>query len=171
MSAFARALPTVLATEGGYTDDPNDPGGPTNRGITQRVYDDYLASKGRGSRPVKQILDSEVRAIYFDRYWTRGKCDPMPWPISLMHFDGCVNIGVTGAAKVLQRAAGVRDDGVVGPFTIYAVEQADPHALEARLLWERTDYYRQVCNKRAASKVYLLGWLNRLADLRKAGGA
>jgi lysozyme family protein len=100
MSAdFQRALAFVLEVEGGYTNDPVDRGGATNKGILQRVYDIYRKAEGLRSADVRHILNIEVEEIYRDAYWLEGDCDRMPWPVSLVHFDACVNTGVTQAAS------------------------------------------------------------------------
>ena len=63
-AAFEASLPFILRWEGGYVNHPNDPGGATNKGVTQRVYDDWRGKKGLARRTVKQIEDAEVHAIY-----------------------------------------------------------------------------------------------------------
>jgi hypothetical protein len=60
--------------------------------------------------------------IYLHDYWLAGRCDRMPWPVSLAHFDACVNTGVTQAAKFLQRTVSTRDDGLIGPLTLGALK-------------------------------------------------
>jgi lysozyme family protein len=101
---FRRALAFVLKVEGGYTNDPVDRGGATNKGILQRLYDTYRKAEGLRPADVRRILDIEVEEIYRDAYLLEGDCDRMAWPVSLVHFDACVNTGVTQAAKFLQRS-------------------------------------------------------------------
>ena len=67
--AFRAALPFVLRWEGGFVHHPDDPGGATNQGVTQRVYDAWRAGEGLGQRSVRLIDDDEVRAIYETGYW------------------------------------------------------------------------------------------------------
>lgn len=120
---FERALAHVLKMEGGFTDDPHDPGGPTNKGVTLRNYASYrktalnASSRARLLHDLKEISDSTVRDIYFKRYWRPAQCSSMPAPLAFMHFDAAVNHGVTGAARILQEAADVEVDGEIGPIT------------------------------------------------------
>ena len=166
MQGFREALAIVLQHEGGYVDHPDDPGGATNKGVTQAVYDAWRRSRGEAPRPVRQITDGEVEAIYRTNYWERGRCDGMPWPVSLVHFDGCVNHGTAGAARVLQRALGVTVDGVTGPVTLGAVGNHQPIPLAETILWERLGYYERICAGRPASRTFLLGWIRRILSLR-----
>jgi len=120
---FEQALAHVLEMEGGYTDDPYDPGGPTNRGITLRVY---AAWKGvpadAGLRQeLRHIPDATVSAIYAARYWTPAGCDELASALAFFHFDAAVNHGVTGAIRLLQQAVGTDVDGEIGPLTHAAI--------------------------------------------------
>lgn len=124
---FADALLHVLEMEGGFSDDPYDPGGPTNRGITLAVYARFkgesvdATSRARLVEVLKRIPDDDVRAIYGKRYWEPAKCEGLPPAVALFHFDAAVNHGVRGAALMLQQAAGVQADGEIGPETLSAV--------------------------------------------------
>jgi uncharacterized protein (TIGR02594 family) len=123
---FDTALAHVLEMEGGWTDDPVDPGGPTNLGITLATYAAHknltLASTNA------ETLKAELRAlplatardIYFAHYWKPCFAAQLPPALALMHFDAAVNHGVGGAAKLLQQALGVTIDGEIGPETLAA---------------------------------------------------
>ncbi len=166
---FQRALAFVLKAEGGYTNHPADRGGPTNKGILQREYDQYRRNNGRPAADVRDILNAEVEEIYLHDYWLAGRCDRMPWPVSLAHFDACVNTGVAQAAKFLQRAVGTRIDGVVGPLTLGAftdaLERESPGALAGLLARQRIPFYRGLAKRDPEQRVFLQGWLNRVKVL------
>ncbi len=166
---FQRALAFVLKAEGGYTNHPSDRGGPTNKGILQRGYDWYRRRKGLPSADVRDILNAEVADIYLNDYWLAGRCDRMPWPVSLAHFDACVNTGVTQATKFLQRSVGTRDDGVIGPLTLAALasalERESPGALAAWLARQRIPFYRALAKRDPDQRVFLQGWINRVVAL------
>ena len=163
---FQRALAFVLKAEGGYTNHPADRGGPTNKGILQREYDQYRRRKGLPAADVRDILQTEVEDIYLHDYWLAGRCDRMPWPVSLAHFDACVNTGVTQAAKFLQRTVGTRDDGLIGPITLGALklvlEREAPAALAGRLARQRIAFCRELEKRYPEHRVFLKGWLNRV---------
>ena len=112
---FAPALAAVLVHEGGYSNHPKDPGGPTMKGVIKRVYDDYRRSKGEPVRDVRQITDEELREIYRKRYWDLIQGDELPTGLDYVVFDGAVNSGPAQATKWLQRGLGVGADGVLGP--------------------------------------------------------
>jgi lysozyme family protein len=68
-AAFEASLPFVLRWEGGFVDHPNDPGGRTNKGVTQRVYDAWRKRQGLPVRDVKRLDDTELHRIYESGYW------------------------------------------------------------------------------------------------------
>ncbi len=166
---FQRALTLVLKAEGGYTNHPSDRGGPTNKGILQREYDQYRRHNGLPPADVRDILQAEVEDIYWHDYWLAGRCDRMPWPVSLAHFDACVNTGVTQAAKFLQRTVGTRDDGLIGPLTLGALKSAlerdPPETLAAQFARPRIAFYRELAKRAPEQRVFLQGWLNRVEAL------
>jgi len=99
----------------------------------------------------------------------------MQWPVNLAHFDACVNMGVTQAAKLLQRTVGTRDDGVVGPLTLAvlasALKHESPRALAGRLARQRIPFYRGLAKRDPEQRVFLQGWLNRVEKLEAAAGS
>ena len=174
VTPFERALAFVLKVEGGYTNDPVDRGGATNKGILQRVYDIYRKAEGLRSADVRHILNIEVEEIYRDAYWLEGDCDRMPWPVSLVHFDACVNTGVTQAARFLQRSVGAEPDGRIGPKTLEALrallERETPLAVAERLVRRRGPFYRSLAEVDPTQNRFLQGWLNRVEKLKTASG-
>ncbi len=118
-ATFERALAHVLEMEGGYDDDPYDPGGPTKRGITLSEFarDQGLELTAENFASLKEQLQAippaTVRRIYRDRYWQAACCPELPPPLALFHFDAAVNQGVVGAARMLQEAVGAEIDGEI----------------------------------------------------------
>ncbi len=125
--AFLEALVFVLdgwgsyRGEGGYVNHPKDPGGATNRGVTQKVYDEFRKSKQLRSESVEVIGEDEVKEIYRTRYWIASKAPLLPYPLNVIHMDSAVNSGPRRAIKWLQSAIGVSDDGKFGGQTMTAV--------------------------------------------------
>jgi len=95
-SDFERAVTFVLAWEGGYVNNPVDPGGETNWGISRRSYPNL---------DIRNLTVAQAKEIYRTDYWLRAGCDALAWPLSLMHFDTAVNCGVSKANQFLAIAA------------------------------------------------------------------
>ena len=165
-SRFAVCLAFVLQAEGGFVDNPADPGGATMHGVTQAVYDAYRAKLGLDPRSVALIADSEVSDIYQSEYWTPICGDQLPVGVDLCVFDFGVNSGVGHSAKYLQEAVGVTADGAIGPQTIAAVQAAAPVTLANQLLDMRAAFYQQVVTENPSEAEFLSGWMNRVAALR-----
>lgn len=145
---FDRALRQVLAFEGGYVNDPDDPGGATNRGITQATYDRWRGDHGQATRSVAGITDAEVRAIYYQRYWLASGAPSLPMPLALVHFDTYVNMRPADATKLL----------------------ADSGGNVQTYLDARAALYRAKVAANPVKRKFLAGWLNRVASLAKQAG-
>ena len=168
--AFAAALPFILRWEGGFVDHPADPGGRTNKGVTQRTYNAWRTRQGLDSRDVKLIGDAEVHAIYESGYWVPPRCDLLGTPLDVVQFDTAVNMGPGRAVRFLQQAVGCGVDGDFGPATQRAVMACDGGDAVARYCNIREDFYRQIVARKPAQAVFLKGWMNRLNSLRKEAG-
>lgn len=94
MSDFDLCLAFTLRMEGGKVDDPKDPGGRTNQGVTQGVYDVYRVRKGLPKQSVYAIAPIEVSDIYRNQYWLPTGCDNLPSGVNLLAFDIAVNMGI-----------------------------------------------------------------------------
>ncbi len=103
---FERCLAITLKWEGGYSNHPDDPGGPTMRGIIQREYDAWRKRHGRRLQPVRQIQEDELQAIYRTEYWDAMGCEDLPSGFDLCVFDAGVNSGVSRATKWQQTTSG-----------------------------------------------------------------
>lgn len=87
---FDRSIKFVLKWEGDYVNDPSDPGGETNFGISKRAFP---------MLDIKSLTEDEARDIYRTRYWEKAGCDNLDWPMCLVVFDAAVNCGVTRALE------------------------------------------------------------------------
>lgn len=118
---YKPSLALVLAHEGGYVNHPKDPGGATNKGVTQAVYNAYRRVKGFPIQSVRNIGTEEVADIYQKQYWKLVRGDSLPAGLDYAVFDFAVNSGVSRAVRYLQRLVGVEDDAVIGMMTLEAV--------------------------------------------------
>src|SRR6185312_2047049 len=142
-STFPRALALVLKSEGGNDDDPQDHGGRTSRGITQREYDAWLAERGLPPADVWAASDQDIQTIYHEEYW-KPFCDGFPVGVDYLYFDMAVNGGPHRAAVLLQRAVGVTDDGRISPVTRQAVAAADAKQLITDYSDAKRNFYRSL---------------------------
>jgi len=161
-TSFAPSLAEMLKHEGGYVNSPRDPGGATNMGVTQRVYDDWRAKKGFEHQPAKLIDKGEVESIYRELYWKPIHGDDLPAGVDYAVFDFAFNSGVARAAKYLQRMVGEIEDGQIGPATLAAARAASPTQLIDRLCDARMAFLQAL----GTFKYFGNGWTTRVSDVR-----
>jgi lysozyme family protein len=153
---FLIAFEKLLKHEGGFSDHSADPGGKTRYGVTEVV------AREAGYRGDMRELPLDLaQRIYKDKYWDAMQAEALPVDVRYIVFDGAVNSGITQSAKWLQRACGVKDDGVVGPATIRAANSLASDGLKRRILSQRLRFMATLPNWPAFGR----GWVNRIADL------
>lgn len=152
---FDQAFDLLLGHEGGYSNHPDDPGGETMWGITIAV-----ARANGYSGPMRFMPRDKAKAIYKKAYWDKVRADELPEAVRFGVFDAAVNSGVRQAAKFLQRAAGVDDDGVIGPKTMAAVKSTDPQLVDKRFHGYRLRFMADLSTWPSFGK----GWARRIAD-------
>lgn len=165
MIMFEDALKLILAFEGGFSDDPNDPGGRTNFGITQNTYDPTR------QKDVKNITQDEVSKIYQNSYWRDSRCDAINTVspnLATIHFDCAVNCGVGRAIRLLQGVLGVTTDGIIGPDTLSKID--DSRELKTSYLARRKLYYDSLIQARPNLAQYRSSWYHRLNTLATKSG-
>ena len=163
---FQKALARVLQYEGGKVNDPHDPGGKTNQGITQRTYSAWLRSQGKPTADVFTMPDVDRDAIYRSEYWDMVSGDQLPAGLDLVVFDASVNSGAAQAVKWLQSTLNVTADGVIGAKTLDAVKAASGENDDGII--------EGVCSRRLAMlkrlttwKYFGTGWSARIANVQK----
>jgi len=164
---FDACLAFTLREEGGYVDDPADPGGATNMGITLARYRQWTDNPELGPTQVRDMTERMARAIYRSLYWNPLRADALPIGVDLSVFDMGVNAGTWRSARLLQRAIGFVGDGIdgcVGPETLDAATKCDPQSLVNDLANRQTAYYRSLSD----FPIFGTGWLNRTEARRNA---
>ena len=159
---FAQSLRLVLVHEGAFSNHPKDPGGATMKGVTQETYDAYRAKGGQPSRSVRKISGAELEAIYRQGYWAAIHADELPAGVDYCLMDYSVNSGPGRAVKDLQRALGVKVDGVVGLGTLTAVAAAD----DARLINDVCDRRLRFLRSLKTWSTFGKGWGSRVEGVR-----
>jgi lysozyme family protein len=142
-----------MGNEGGYSNNPADPGGETMFGITQRV-----AEANGYTGAMKDLPRDTAKAIAKRQYWDTLHLDDINPRVAFQVFDANYNGG--RAARWLQAAAGVDQDGVIGPATIAAVNNLDPLKIILRFDAYRLKYLTGI----GAWPSFGKGWVNRIAD-------
>src|SRR5215469_11770514 len=141
--AFYTCLAFTLREEGGYVDDPADPGGATNMGITLATYREWSDDPDLGAAQLRGISDRTARAIYRSLYWNPLRADALPLGVDLSVFDMGVNAGIWRSARLLQRAlsfTGEEVDGCIGPEILAAAAKGDARVLVDELAERQTAY-------------------------------
>ena len=141
----------TLAAEGGLVDDPRDPGGLTNFGISQAAYPGV---------DIRALTPDKASAIYAHDYWTPVQGDALPAGVDLMVFDMGVNAGVATSAQILQRCVGVEADGAIGPMTLLAVKGAHTASLVTSLSAAQLAYYQGL----SGWTTFGQGWARRVSE-------
>lgn len=152
---WGTAIDFVLKQEGGYTLDPNDPGGETNFGISHKAYPHV---------DIANLTIDQAKDIYLKDYWQACQCDQLPRPFAISVFDTAVNQGTGVAARLLQISLGVQVDGVIGSKTIAAAFKADPHKIK-KFLAERLAAYSRLMAANTNLLVYAVNWSYRVISL------
>jgi lysozyme family protein len=160
MAEFSKALSYALRHEGGWADDPDDPGGATNFGITLRVAQRHGI---KDKEALRAISKGEVEKIYEADYWRFGDFNDQR--VASKVFDMCVNMGLSQGVKYLQKALSVKIDGVCGPATTAAANIRDGGLLLQALIEASMDHYQGIAARRPASAKFLRGWLGRAAGV------
>lgn len=165
-SLYKDALKRVLVHEGGKVDHPRDPGGRTNQGVIQRVYDGYRKRKNQKARDVWTMTNAERDEIYRRQYWDVIRGDELPDGIDYVVFDGAVNSGPSQSVKWLQRALGLTADGHLGESTLRAANDHPDHdALVNAICDRRLAFLKALRTWPTFGK----GWGRRVAEVRRNG--
>jgi hypothetical protein len=162
-SRFDACMPFIFKAEGGYSDTPGDPGGPTNFGITLATLKAYEGNPNLTAQDVKNLTPATAKEIYRSNYWNRMQCGALPAGLDLEVFDFGVNAGPGEAVKALQRIVGVTADGSIGPITLAAIGQFKPRDLISQYSEARLAYYKGLNNPE-----FEQGWTARVAQIQTA---
>lgn len=161
-SNFEKALALVLQHEGGYVNHPSDPGGRTNLGVTQRVWEQYVGHPV-DEATMRSLTKEMVAPLYRQQYWDVCHCDDLPSGVDYLAFDFSVNAGSFRAIKTIQRALNITADGVIGPVTLKAIQDANAEEFINNFTNAKEVFYRSLSNFPTFGR----GWLNRVAESKR----
>lgn len=164
---FQSALATVMQVEGGFSDIAADPGGATNHGVTQSVWQSWVGHPVTVA-DIQALTVAEVAPLYQRNYWNADQCQSLPSGLDLCVFDSAVNNGDGRAARLLQSLVGVTADGAIGPATLAAVlSYVAAHGVAGVIdayMDARLAFYRGL----VGWAVFGNGWGNRVTTIRAA---
>ena len=154
---FDDIIEVVLHHEGGYVNDPDDPGGETNFGIAKRSHPDV---------DIANLTKDGAKEIYKEHYWDRNKVEGLPEDLRHLYFDMCVNQGRGRAVKIMQRAANAKGadlvvDGGMGPKTIAAMDGVELQRVRAY----RVKYYADLVTRKPDLEKFYFGWFRRALEV------
>jgi len=153
---FLSFIPFIFTWEGGYDNDPNDPGGETKFGIDKRSHPE---------EDIKNLTKDRAAEIYYESYWVKFQCEYLPKYVGEVVMNISVNAGPARAARWLQETVGAKVDGDIGPVTLDVVKGFESFRVAQVLLDRTEEHYRSIARGRLAR--FLKGWLNRNNALRK----
>ena len=164
VASYARSLACLLAHEGGYTNHPDDPGGPTNFGITIADYRRYAKADATAG-DVRAMSVEDAKRIYRKRYWDAQRCDDLPAGVDYAVFDYGVNSGIGRSGKVLRRMLRLPDDSsAVTDEVVAACQAADACALVVAICDERLRFLKSL----KTWSVFGTGWGRRVDEVKAA---
>ena len=152
----------VLKHEGGFVNNPKDPGGMTNLGVTRSAWESYL-NRSVTEAEMRALTPETVKPFYKAMYWDKIKGDQLPAGVDYAAYDLAVNSGTGRAAKYLQEIAGVTADGAIGPKSLEAIKSCDPDQVVDALCDMRLDFLKRLPTFETFGK----GWTIRVNDVKE----
>jgi lysozyme family protein len=159
---FKRCLDLVLKSEGGYVNHPSDPGGRTNLGVTQAVWEEWVGHPV-SENDMKALTAEKVSPMYEMKYWRTSYCEKLPQGLNLLVFSMAVNSGSGRAVKLLQRTLGLVEDGAIGPITMGKINECSAVDLVEKYSATRKAFYEGL----KTFPIFGAGWVNRLEREKK----
>ena len=174
MSLFDKCLKIVLIHEGGYSDDPDDPGGTTNYGISLRFLKSVGLELGDvdddgdiDADDIRKMDIASASKLYKKFFWDKMNLNLLSTDLLILHlFDMGVNAGNSTAIKILQRILNVTVDGVLWKETLGALLKADQNEVISKYIQARYAYYDAIVVKNPKLKKYIKGWYNRVSSTK-----
>jgi len=152
----------VLKHEGGYVNNPKDPGGMTNLGVTKKVWEEYVGHSV-DENIMRGLTPDMVQPLYKKNYWDRIKGDQLPDGVDYAAYDLAVNSGVGRAAKYLQQIAGVPADGIIGPKSLEAIKACPAEEVVDALCDMRLEFLKRLPTWTTFGK----GWERRVVEVKQ----
>src|SRR5208337_129570 len=155
MRPFDDYIAVILQHEGGYVNNPSDPGGETNYGISHNSYPGL---------DIKNLTVEDAKSIYYNDYWVKMNLDELSIDLLKLHlFDMGVNAGIKVAIKLLQKTLGIAQDGIVESDTASFSNQFQGDIVQS-YIEARKNYYEYIVKVHPNESIFLNGWINRITN-------
>ena len=154
MNDFKECLDLVLKSEGGWVNNPKDPGGETNLGVTKAVWEEWV---GHPVATMKNLTKDLVAPLYEQRYWRPCYGEVLPRGLDFLCFSFGVNAGCGRSVKLLQQSLGLVSDGVIGPKVMQKLRESNITDIIKGFSESRREYYRAL----KQFPVFGKGWISR----------
>jgi len=151
----------VIVNEGGYVDNPADPGGATNWGCTKAVWEQYIGHEV-SKEDIRNLTKEDVKPLYKRNYWDAIHGDALPSGLDYCLFDCAINSGVGRATKFIQEIVGVFADGAIGNNTVTAINQMNT----VTMINEFSDKRQAFLETLKTFPVFGKGWTKRVTEVR-----
>jgi len=152
---YQECLDLVLKSEGGWVNNPKDPGGETNLGVTKAVWEEWV---GHSVETMKNLTKDQVAPLYEQKYWRPCYGEVLPRGLDFVVFSMGVNAGPGRSVKLLQSAIGCVPDGIIGSRTRELISASNSATLINKFSESRRDYYRSL----KTFPIFGKGWLSRV---------
>jgi lysozyme family protein len=175
MANFDPAYEKILQNEGSYSNDPNDPGGETYKGVSRCSWNSWKGwqyidlNKLRPGFPAnlekEQDLQAEVKQFYLEVFWSKINGEAINnQTVATSVFDFAVNAGAKTSTLLVQTVVGANQDGVLGDHTLQLLNDTDPEHFLASFALAKIVRYISIVKKRPASQKYFYGWVCRTLE-------
>ena len=160
---FEQCLAFVLKSEGGFVNNPKDPGGMTNLGVTKKTWEAWVGHEV-DEQVMRELGPENVAPLYKEKYWDAIKGDDLPYGVDYAVFDCAVNAGPSRAIKILQRTLDLNEDGVLGPVTLKYVQESNVRSLATTYCEDRLTFLQGLPTFETFGK----GWSARVMQVEEA---
>ena len=153
-SDYKECLDLVLKSEGGWVNNPNDPGGETNLGVTKAVWEEYV---GHPVTTMKNLTKDDVAPLYEQKYWRACYGEVLPRGLDFLCFSFGINAGSGRSVKLLQQSLGLVSDGIIGPKVMQKLRESNIADVIKSFSESRREYYKSLKN----FPIFGKGWISR----------
>ena len=154
MNDYRECLDLVLKSEGGWVNNPKDPGGETNLGVTKAVWEEYV---GHPVQTMKNLTKDDVAPLYEQKYWRACYGEVLPRGLDFLCFSFGINAGSGRSVKLLQQSLGLVSDGVIGPKVMQKLRESNIADVIKSFSESRREYYKSLKN----FPIFGKGWISR----------